>query len=100
MTRRKLVAAAVAGAALLLPATALGAAPSVATGGAKNVTFSTATLTGSVNPNGSETDYFFQYGPTTKYGSQTPLTPLGNGKKKLTVSANISGLIPITKYHF
>lgn len=101
MHRRHLVTAlAVLAGALALPASALAAPPKVATGGAKNVTFNSATLTGSVNPNGSETDYYFQYGPTTHYGAQTPLTPLGNGKKTVEVSAPISGLSPVTKYHF
>ncbi len=100
MHRRHLVAAAVIAGALALPASAIAAPPHVSTGGAKNVTFNSATLTGSVNPEGSETDYYFQYGPTTHYTAQTPLTPLGNGKKTIEVSAPISGLTPVTKYHF
>lgn len=100
MTRRNLAALAVAGAALLLPASALGASPTVATGPAKNVSYSSATLTGTVNPNGSETDYYFEYGATKAYGVKTPLTPAGNGKTKVAALANISGLTPATKYHY
>src|SRR5947207_2151416 len=66
-------------AALLAAAVALGAPagaqaatkPDVTTGGASLVTFSSARISGSVNPNGAETTYFFQYGTTSIYGSET-----------------------------
>ena len=100
MTRRKLAAATVVGAALLLPASALGAAPTVATGPARNVTPATATLTGTVNPNGGETDYYFEYGAGKSYGTKTPLTPAGNGTKRVNASASIAGLTPNSTYHY
>jgi hypothetical protein len=90
----------IVGAALALPATATAASPTVVTGPAKTVTYSSATLTGSVNPRGSQTDYYFQYGTTSRYGSQTSLTPVGNGTRSVAASAPISGLRPDTKYHF
>jgi hypothetical protein len=98
-TRLLAVLAVVAG-ALAIPAAAQAAAPTVTTGPAKNVTFSGATLTGAINPNGSETNYYFEYGPTTAYGTKTVLTPLGNGTHTLSVSAAVSGLQAATKYHF
>jgi hypothetical protein len=103
MKRSHLAALTLAVGALLLPATALGAppkSPTVATGPAKSVTYSGATLTGTVNPQGSETDYYFQYGTTKGYGAQTPLTPVGNGTKNVTASATVSGLTPNTLYHY
>jgi hypothetical protein len=75
-------------------------APSVSTGSVSNVTFSSATLDASVDPRGQETNYVFQYGPTHSYGSQTPLSPAGNGTKTIKVSQSVSGLQPLTTYHY
>ena len=36
-------------------------------------------MSGTVNPNGTDTSYFFQYGTTTAYGSNTPSTGAGAG---------------------
>jgi hypothetical protein len=85
---------------LLLPAAAQAAtAPGVTTGGAANVQQQTARLTGTVDPNGADTQYQFQYGTTSAYGSATPeVTVSGDGRK--TVTADISALAPATKYHY
>jgi hypothetical protein len=64
------------------------------------VSFATATLTGSVNPHGQDTTYFFQYGPTRAYGLQTALADAGAGASTVRVSLPISGLQPLTTYHF
>ena len=47
------------------------AAQAVETGPAEAVDHSTATLTGTVDPNGGPHEYHFEYGTTTPYGSQT-----------------------------
>lgn len=100
MKTRLLISIAAAG-ALALPAAAQAAVfPTVTTGNAHSVTFSGATLTGSVNPHGQATNYFFQYGTSTKYTNQTPLTPVGNGTHPVNVSEQITGLSAVTKYHF
>jgi len=66
---------------------------------ATNVASFSATLNGSVNPNGATTTVYFQYGPTTSYGSTTPMqTQTGNTVR--TISANITGLTASTVYHF
>jgi hypothetical protein len=91
---------ALAGGALILPAAAQAAYPGVATGRVTSVTYESATLTGSVNPHGGETVYYFEYGPTTAYGAQTTLTPVGNGTTSVPASAPISGLTPATPYHY
>lgn len=75
-------------------------APSASTGGVSNVNYSSATLDASVNPQGQETNYVFQYGPTHSYGAQTPLSPAGNGTKTIKVSQSVSGLQPLTTYHY
>jgi len=73
--------------------------PIVTTRTATNVTSSTATLNGSVNPNGATTTVHFEYGLTTSYGSSTA-THSFSGHTTQNVSANISGLSPNTTYHF
>lgn len=93
---------------LLLTVAALTALPSVAqaatkpvvtTGGTSNVVQQSARISGSVDPNGAATTYFFQYGTTASYGTNTPpLVVTGDGKR--SVSVDIAGLNPATKYHY
>src|SRR6266576_406412 len=73
--------------------------PIVTTGAATNVTSSSATLHGMVNPNGLSTNVHFEYGTTTNYGSNTAVQSF-SGNTTQPVSANISGLSPNTTYHF
>ena len=60
--------------------------PLVSTGGASHVTSSSATLAGTVNPRTFATTYYFQYGPSTAYGSQTTPSPLSAGAAPVKVS--------------
>jgi len=90
--------------ALALPVSAGQAAartaPNVSTAGASAVTYSSAILSGSVDPRGQNTTYFFQYGPTRSYGSQTPLSPAGSGTVTIRVTQSISGLQALSTYHY
>jgi hypothetical protein len=84
-----------------IPAAANAApAPGASTLGASNVTYASATLNGSVNPHGQATNYIFQYGTTRGYGAQTPLSPAGSGGVSIKVSQSITGLTPLTVYHY
>ncbi|MBF0102918.1 MAG: DUF4214 domain-containing protein [Desulfobacterales bacterium] len=74
--------------------------PSVTTGSAASILQSSATLSGSVNPNGLSTTYYFEYGPTTSYGSTTTSTVLGSGSSAMTVTAQLSGLSAVTTYNY
>jgi hypothetical protein len=74
--------------------------PSATTSSATNVAQSSATVNGTVNPNGTDTSYYFQYGTTTSYGSNTASTPAGSGSSNVPVSANLTGLASSTTYHF
>ena len=60
----------------------------------------TITLDGTLNPNGSDTTYVFNYGTNTTYGSTTPPQDAGSGTAFVTVSAKLNGLAPATTYHF
>jgi hypothetical protein len=85
---------------LVLPAGAYAAAPSATTGGVTAITPSSATLHGTIDPNGTATNYVFQYGTTKLYGGQTPATGAGKGSKGVKVAAAITGLAPATTYHY
>lgn len=64
------------------------------------MTYSSAVLNGSVDPHGQQTDYVFQYGTGRSFSSQTPLAPAGDGTGSVRVSQTISGLAPLTTYHY
>ena len=64
------------------------------------MTFSSATLNGTVNPNGLLTTYVFQWGRTTAYGSATTATSAGSGTGQVAASARITGLRYYTVYHY
>ena len=59
-------------------------------------------LSGTVNPEGAETTYHFEYGTTTGYGTSAPTTEgnVGAGSSAEAVSQTIAGLLPNTTYHF
>jgi len=71
----------------------------VTTTAASNITSSSATLNGTVNPNGLTTTVHFEYGLTTSYGHTTANRNF-TGNTTQAVSANITGLTPNTTYHF
>jgi alpha-tubulin suppressor-like RCC1 family protein len=73
--------------------------PVVASYAAAPVTYNGATLNGVVNPNGSGTEYFFEYGSTTSYGSKTAVG-YASGTSTLERSKAISGLEAGHTYHF
>lgn len=85
---------------LLAPASASAAKPEVTTGGAANVTPSTVTLNGRVDPNKKDTVYFFQIGTTVVYGTNTAETAAGAGGAPTAVSVPVAGLAPDTRYHY
>lgn len=99
--RGRLAASIALVALLALPAAAqANGAPKTTTGNAREVGYATATLTGSVNPNEENTSYYFQYGPTKMYGSQTAISDVAPGKGAVAVKLGISGLQPLTVYHY
>jgi plastocyanin len=73
--------------------------PVVTTNPATNLTASSATLHGSLDPHGLTTTVHFQYGTTTSYGHTTSMqTQTGNTYRN--IAANISALTAHTTYHF
>ncbi len=73
--------------------------PVVITNPATLITSHSATLNGTVDPHGLSTTVYFQYGRTISYGLRTP-NQIKTGNNYQNVTANISGLIAHTTYHF
>jgi hypothetical protein len=69
---------------------------------ATGIQVSSATLHAAVVPNGAETTYEFEYGPTTEYGQTAPLAPgnAGSGTAPVAVEAEAKGLEGSTTYHY
>jgi hypothetical protein len=74
--------------------------PSVTTLAATTVTGTSATLNGTINPNGLASTYYFEWGTTISYGNSTTTASAGSGTSNVAVSANLSGLIAGITYHF
>jgi hypothetical protein len=75
-------------------------APTVITEAATSIQYRQANLNGSVNPNGPDAHYHFQYGTTTGYGSSTPEGDAGYGNSNTGESSTATGLKPGTTYHY
>ena len=77
--------------------------PAVTTGSASGVGSNSATVGGTVNPDGQATTYHVDYGTSTNYGTQAPGPPdpsAGSGTTAQTESTNLAGLSPNTVYHY
>jgi hypothetical protein len=100
--RRKfqVLAAVVTGSAVLAGAAGAATSPAVVTGGTSSVHQNSVTLHGSVNPNGSSTTYFFQWGLTNGYGDTGRTFSAGSGTAAKSVTDGIGGLTPGTTYHY
>jgi hypothetical protein len=73
----------------------------VVTGQASSVAGKSATLGGTVDPDGTTiTDCHFEYGTTTHYDESQPCASTPSGSSPVAVSANITGLAENTTYHF
>lgn len=74
--------------------------PSVETGAASAITTTSASVVGTVNPNGASATAHFEYGLTKAYGSVTPDVALPAGSSATPVGASLSGLRPGKTYHY
>ena len=74
--------------------------PKATTESASGVEAAQAKLNGSVDPNGFDTHYYFQYGTATSYGSSTPESDAGSGTSGKPESYTVSGLLAGTTYHY
>ncbi len=67
------------------------------TGSASAISHGTAQLNGTVNANGQDVDYYFEYGPTTQYGDISDVFST-TANQRITIA--VSALSPATLYHF
>ncbi|HEX3909782.1 MAG TPA: hypothetical protein VHW67_03645 [Solirubrobacteraceae bacterium] len=75
----------------------------LSTGPVSNLQPESATLSGSLAPNGFDTHYYFQWGTSTGYGNSSPEAPgtdAGSEKGSIAATAQLSGLTPNTTYHY
>ena len=75
--------------------------PDVSTGGAHSITYNSATLSGTVNPNGGDTSYYFQYWAIRgSVPQQSIIADAGADTHPVKVNTSITGLTPLTLYHY
>jgi hypothetical protein len=84
------------GSAVALAATA----PTATTGAATQITYKSAVVAGSANPEGAATEVYFQYGTTEAYGYTSAPIQLGSGTATSAVSATLEGLAAYTTYDY
>jgi hypothetical protein len=77
-------------------------APAVSSGAASEVTVGAVTLSGAIDPQGWETSYYFEYGPSAAYGSRWPSIDvvLGGLNGAQGVVSDVQNLQPRTLYHY
>jgi len=71
----------------------------LATTGTAQVSGTSVVLTGSVDPVGRATSFWFELGTTTAYGTSTVVRSAGAGRGAVPVSETVAGLVPGTEYH-
>jgi len=74
--------------------------PTVTTGAATGLAATSATVAGTVNPNGRATSWYVEYGTTTRYGSRTSSRNIGSGRSPVSVSTALTGLRAGVLYHY
>ena len=75
--------------------------PTAITLTASNLAYSSATLDGSVNPNGNAATYWFQYGTSsTKFGSFSTTNSLASGSSPVIVTYSATSLTNGAKYFY
>jgi streptogramin lyase len=74
-------------------------APIVGQATASSVSEQTAGVSAPVRANSQPTSYYFEYGPTTAYGSQSASSSAGSGATSSPVTGEVGSLTPATLYH-
>ena len=75
-------------------------APGITNQHSSAVTTAGAHLSASLDPNGAETTYYFQYGRSTGYGNRSARVVVPAGADPIAVAADLTGLNPYTRYHW
>jgi hypothetical protein len=75
-------------------------APTILSFGVANIQAESVTLRATVNPNGSRTTVYFEWGLTTSYGNRTTEQNVEPTSISVDISASLSNLTPDTLYHW
>jgi formylglycine-generating enzyme len=74
--------------------------PVAYTDAAVGITSDSATLTGTINPNGLPTAAYFEWGTNIVYDQSTSLELVGGGTNLVNYQTILTGLTPGTTYHY
>jgi hypothetical protein len=73
--------------------------PTVSTGGASNITLTTASVAGTINPEGLETSYELDLGSDTTYGTSI-YGEAGSASTPTEITLGLQNLAPNSTYHY
>jgi hypothetical protein len=76
------------------------APPAVSNVGAIDIQNTSVRLVGTINPRNSDTEYVFNYGTTSGFGSSTAPVVIGNSNSPIVLSQVVHNLTPDTEYFF
>ncbi len=79
--------------------TSSGAPPTATTGGASNIALTSATVAGTVNPEGLETSYELDFGLDANYGTSI-YGEAGASTEDVSIAIGLQNLAPGTTYHY
>ena len=74
--------------------------PTVSTDPATDITETSATLNGTIDPGGVQSSYRYEYGLDTNYGTTTDPVDAGSGTGSNSAPQGVVGLDPNTTYHY
>ena len=78
----------------------VGTVPTVKSVSASGVQRTATTLNGEITPNKAATQYWFEYGRNVNLGNTLAPASAGDGSTKVSESASLSNLDPLTTYYF
>jgi len=77
-----------------------GAQATAVTNGTNDITGSSATITGAVNPNNANTAVWFEYGTSALFGRVDGSRSIGSGSASVELTFLLTGLTPRTLYYY
>ena len=74
--------------------------PTVTTAPPSEVKTTSATLNGTIDPGAIASEYHYEYGLDTSYGTSTESIDAGSGSGAIQAPGPVTGLVPNTTYHY
>lgn len=75
-------------------------APLVSTNGPTTISANSATISGTVNPNGNSTSFWFEFGTTQSLGQTTNTQIVGSGNTQISVTGTLTNLENNKTYYY